>query len=83
MRHFALQDAKAQFGKIVEQAREAPLVITRNGKIEAVLLSARPRGAGKVVQGKRGATGLYEVLREAPGPLNLPRRRGTFRAVKL
>ena len=83
MKHIALQDAKAQFGHLVEEALNSPLIITRNGKIEAVLLSARPHGAGKVVQGKRGATGLYEVLREAPGPLNLLRRRGTFRAVKL
>jgi len=82
MRHIALQDAKAQFGHVVEEALESPLVITRNGRVEAVLLSARSHSAEKVVQGKRGATGLYGVLREAPGPLKLGRLRGKFRPVK-
>jgi len=83
MRHVALQDAKAQFGQVVEEALDTPVVITRNGKVEAVLLSARPHSTGKVVQGKHGATGLYEVFCAAPGPLRLKRLRGRFRPVKL
>lgn len=83
MKHVALQDAKARFGRLVAEAGEMPVIITRNGKDEAVLLAARPQTQGRVIQGKRGATGLYEALRAAPFELKLRRLRGRFRPVKL
>ena len=83
MKHVALQDAKARFGRLVAEAGEAPVIITRNGRDEAVLLAARPQTQGRVIQGKRGATGLYEALRAAPFELKLQRLRGRFRPVKL
>jgi prevent-host-death family protein len=81
MKHVALQDAKARIGQMVE-ALDGPVVITRNGRSEAVLLPAKPK-SGTVVQGKRGATGLYDVLRAAPFPLELKPLRGKFRPAGL
>lgn len=82
MKHVALQDAKARFGQVVEESLEAPVAITRNGKLEAVLLPAKSGKTEKVVQGKRGATGLLEALRAAPHALKIKRIRGKFRAVR-
>ncbi len=79
MRQIALQDAKANLGDIVDEALQSPVIITRNGKIEAVLRPARPQTSGKVIQGKRGVTGLYDALRAAPYELKLKPLRGKFR----
>lgn len=83
MRHIALQDAKAKFGKVVTESRDAPIVITLNGKEAAVLLPAQMSRGAKVVQGRRGATRLYEALRAAPGELKLKPLRGRFRPAAL
>jgi prevent-host-death family protein len=83
MKEIALQDAKARLADVVAQSLDAPVLITRNGKREAVIMPARLPLSGKVVQGKRGATGLYAALRAAPGELKLKRLRGKFRPADL
>lgn len=82
MKRIALQDAKARFGELVDQVREEPFLITRNGKETAVLLPALSREHVKLVQGRRGATGLHAALRACPDELKLERLRGKFRLAK-
>jgi prevent-host-death family protein len=69
MKHIALQDAKAAFGKVVAESRDTPVIITLNGKEAAVVLPARSRKDARVIQGRRGAIELYKALRAAPGEL--------------
>jgi prevent-host-death family protein len=82
MKRIALQDAKARFGALVQETAEMPLVITSNGKEAAVLLPAQSSERMKLVQGRRGVTGLHAALRACPGELKVERLRGKFRPVK-
>ncbi|MBV9989904.1 MAG: type II toxin-antitoxin system Phd/YefM family antitoxin [Alphaproteobacteria bacterium] len=83
MKRVAVQDAKASFGKLVDEAAETSTVITRNGMREAVLIPIKPEKGAKIVQGKRGAMNLLEALRSAPYPVPFKRIQGRFRPVKL
>ncbi|HWA91654.1 MAG TPA: type II toxin-antitoxin system Phd/YefM family antitoxin [Rhizomicrobium sp.] len=83
MKQIALQDAKARFGNLVDEAASSPAVITRNGVYEAVLIPIAPENAVKTVQGKHGAVNLLEALRSAPSAVPYKRVRGRFRPVKL
>jgi prevent-host-death family protein len=83
MRQIALQDAKAKFGKLVESTRNEPLVITRHGVDEAVLVPIEDVAGAKLVQGKLGATELLQALRAAPSAFCLKPLRGRFRPAKL
>jgi prevent-host-death family protein len=83
MKQIALQDAKARFGKVVDESLDQPIVITLNGKKAAILLPAKAGKGAKMVQGRRGVTKFYEVLRAAPGELKPMRLRGKFRPADL